>query len=168
MPSWKGDADEEEYEDPAGENDDDHDVTMVLISLMMLMRRRISSMIRMITLMVMMIAGPTLSGFTSGRSSCFSPPTCSSSSPSSLWSASSSSRHPHRGQLSSIIIIKVVTKLRATGERGEPADHQNWKAAKALLVRHRHDDADYQNGVNDVPINVLYYDHDNNHDTNPR
>ena len=74
-------------------------------------------------------------------------------------------------QSSSIInttIIKVVTKLRATGERGEPADHQNWKAAKALLVRHHHDDADYQNGVNDVPINVLYYDHDNNHDTNPR
>ena len=31
-------------------------------------------------------------------------------------------------------MIKVVTKLRATGERGEPADHQNWKAAKALLV----------------------------------
>ena len=28
------------------------------------------------------------------------------------------------------LIIKVVTKLRATGERGEPADHQNWKAAK--------------------------------------
>jgi len=32
------------------------------------------------------------------------------------------------------IFTVVVTKLRATGERGEPADHQNWKAAKALLV----------------------------------
>ena len=102
MPSWKGDADEEEYEDDdeyedlAGENDDDYDVSMVLLSLKMLMirrikRRRISSMIRMKTGMVMMIAGPTLSGFTSGRSSCFSPPTCSSSSPSSLWSVTSSS-----------------------------------------------------------------------------
>jgi corticotropin releasing hormone receptor 1 len=32
------------------------------------------------------------------------------------------------------IFAVVVTKLRSTGERGEPADHQNWKAAKALLV----------------------------------
>ena len=31
------------------------------------------------------------------------------------------------------IFYVVVTKLRSTGQ-GEPADHQNWKAAKALLV----------------------------------
>ena len=31
------------------------------------------------------------------------------------------------------IFYVVVTKLRSSGQ-GEPADHQNWKAAKALLV----------------------------------
>ena len=31
------------------------------------------------------------------------------------------------------IFYVVVAKLRSSGQ-GEPADHQNWKAAKALLV----------------------------------
>ena len=70
MPSWKGDADDngnengyeddDKYEDFAGENYDDHHVTMgtvwvITFMMLMIMRRRITSMIRMITYMVTML-----------------------------------------------------------------------------------------------------------------
>ena len=63
-----------------------------------------------------------------------------------------------------LLTIKVVTKLRATGERGEPADHQNWKAAKALLVtimiiNEDDNDGDHRNDAMTLIILLVLGDH---------
>ena len=139
MPSWKGDGDDNDDEC----EDENHDVYDVTMTMRMTVQCRSNLEWIYIGPVLLLLATNMfflVSIFT--VVSIISPPCL----------------------LCSILLIKVVTKLRATGERGEPADHQNWKAAKALLVtimiiNDDDNDADHRNDAMTLIILLVLGDH---------